>query len=576
MVKPPERLPAILRRWRLLSLCIGANLLEAVLVLAFAPRSDLALAPQASAIGPFGVFHDLRWLSVYSNSWWSPAEIAAILAGRALFIAACVRWAWPDTGTRTKDGSSFAARPSWLRLWGRGAVASLLLAAFLWPSVAVLFASAVVPVSWLFIAAVPAAVFVSVVVQPVAIGDGWWRRAIPLRAIGWALFTFVIVTVAGLIASAAPSAPEAAIAAAVLTGVFNAWAWDGTVRAVARPARRPERIRPVVPVALAALVGGVVVGALAGFTQARQTAVQSVRAQEAHAAVPESGPPVLIVDGYGSSWTGVEDHPIPGAWSETHFSYRGYGLDGSPLPYAGADTVKTLKDLVRLLSSQVDALSERDHQPVRVVAESEGAIVTEAYVHATPNAPVSNAILLSPLLTSAAVSYPAGGSSGWGQAGEWGMSVLGGAFQSSAPIDLSPQNRFLRSIVAEGPLVRRLDSCPVHGVRQVGLLSLADAVGVPPHLRPAFPTVVLPYFHGGMLQRRSIERTVGALLADKPVPNDQMLSALASAVSWAASSWQVPNLPDSYFGHTVGPSPRGQCSAVDAGLASLIWGAPSR
>ncbi|HEX4865094.1 MAG TPA: hypothetical protein VFV02_13575, partial [Acidimicrobiales bacterium] len=213
---------------------------------------------------------------------------------------------------------------------------------------------------------------------------------------------------------------------------------------------------------------------------------------------------------------------------------------------------------------------------LRVVAESEGALVTEAYLHSTPDPPVSNAILLSPLLTSATVSYPAGGSSGWGQAGEWGMSVLGDAFQSSAPIDLSPQNHFLRSIVADGPLMRRLDSCPVQGVRQVGLLSLADAVGVPPHLRPAFPTVVLPVFHGGMLQRRSVELMVGTLLADKAVHRDHVLSALASAVSWAASSWQVPTLPDSYFDYTISPSPRGQCDAVDVGLASLVWGAPTR
>ena len=593
-MRPPERIPSVLRKWPLLSVCVGANVLEAVLVLAFAPKADLSLAPQASAIGPFGVFHDLRWLSVYSNSWWSAPEIAAVLGLRTLLLAACVRWAWPSAAAGVAGGAGRAdvaggagrpgvaggagevpPRPSWLRLWGRGAVASALLAVFLWPSVAVLFAAAVVPVSWLFIAAVPAAVFVSVIVQPVAVRNGWWRRAVPLRAVGWALLSFLVATVAGLAASATASVPEVALGVAALTGVFNAWAWDGTVRAVVNPAR-PERLRPVVPVALTVLVLGVLGGALAGFSQARDTAVRATRSQESHAPVSQSGPPVVIVDGYGSSWTGVDDHPIPGAWSEVHFSYRGIDSQGRPLPYKGSDTVKPLQSMVRLLASQVAGVAQRDGQPVSLVAESEGAIVAEAYLHSTPGAPVSTAVLLSPLLSSAGVSYPAGGTTGWGQAGEWGMAVLGQAFQSSAPIDLSPQNRFLRSIVADGPLVRRLNSCPVPAVRQVGLLSLADAVGVPPHLRPAFRTIVLPFFHGGMLQRRSIDRMVGRILDREPVHSSQAMSALASAVSWAASSWQVPDLPDSYFNRSLNGPAHSQCTQVDADLAHLVWGPSSR
>ncbi|HEX4865935.1 MAG TPA: hypothetical protein VFV02_17835, partial [Acidimicrobiales bacterium] len=279
-MRPPKRLQSLPRRRPLLSVCVGANLLEAVLVLAFAPKADLSLAPQASAIGPFGVFHDLRWLSVYSNSWWSAPEIAAVLGLRALLLAACVRWAWPSGGAGEAGAGS--PRPSWLRLWGRGAVGSAVLAVFLWPSVAVLFASAVVPVSWLFIAAVPAAVFVSVIVQPVAVRNGWWRRAVPLRAVGWALLSFLVATVAGLAASATASVPEVALGVAALTGVFNAWAWVGTVRAVVKP-RQPERLRPVVPIALTALVLGVAGGALAGFSQARNTAVQATRSQESHA-----------------------------------------------------------------------------------------------------------------------------------------------------------------------------------------------------------------------------------------------------------------------------------------------------
>src|SRR5207302_5397008 len=94
-------LPTVFRKWQLIALCAGANLLEATLVLSFVPGRALSLSPQASAVASFGVFHDLRWLSVYSNSWAAAgAEISAAIALRALLIAMAVRWAWPDVAAR--------------------------------------------------------------------------------------------------------------------------------------------------------------------------------------------------------------------------------------------------------------------------------------------------------------------------------------------------------------------------------------------------------------------------------------------------------------------------------------------
>ncbi|MGH9115785.1 MAG: hypothetical protein ACRDWW_08150, partial [Acidimicrobiales bacterium] len=77
--------------------CVGANVLEGALVLAFDPGASSSLAPQASSIAPFATFHDLRWLSVFSNSWWAfAAEAGAMLVLRGAFVAAAVGWAWPS------------------------------------------------------------------------------------------------------------------------------------------------------------------------------------------------------------------------------------------------------------------------------------------------------------------------------------------------------------------------------------------------------------------------------------------------------------------------------------------------
>ncbi|HEY1634087.1 MAG TPA: hypothetical protein VGF64_04965, partial [Acidimicrobiales bacterium] len=49
----------------LVLLCVGAAMLEGILVGLLAPSSALALAPQVSAPAPIDVFHDLRWVAVY-------------------------------------------------------------------------------------------------------------------------------------------------------------------------------------------------------------------------------------------------------------------------------------------------------------------------------------------------------------------------------------------------------------------------------------------------------------------------------------------------------------------------------
>src|SRR5581483_7669711 len=124
-------------------------------------------------------------------------------------------------------------------------------------------------VSWLFLAAVPLALGVALVVHPVAVAGGWWRRTIHWRGLGWMLASFAALTVAAAVIAAVPGWAAGPVAAAA--GLFNSRAWVGTVSAVVDP-RRSHRALPVVPVSLAAMVAVVVAGSLAGFTQASPSA----------------------------------------------------------------------------------------------------------------------------------------------------------------------------------------------------------------------------------------------------------------------------------------------------------------
>ena len=82
--------------WPLLVLCVLPPVVESVFVLLLIPGSYPTLAPQASAVAPFGVFHDLRWLSVYANSWPIFCTLAgATLVARGVLTALSVRLAWP-------------------------------------------------------------------------------------------------------------------------------------------------------------------------------------------------------------------------------------------------------------------------------------------------------------------------------------------------------------------------------------------------------------------------------------------------------------------------------------------------
>jgi hypothetical protein len=476
--------------WRLVVLCVGANLVEVGLVAGFDHGSKPELAPQASAIAPFGVFADLRWVSVYHDSWASFAgEIVSMLLVRGALTALSVHLAWPG----------HLERPRARVLLRRGIFSTFVAAAFLAPSVALLFGLAVVPVSWLFLAAVPAALLVALIVHPIAITGDWWRRSVSVRALGWVALAFVVLSLSSAVIAGLPSYAWPFVA--VLSGLFNAWAWVGLVHAVVdrRPARR---VVPVVPAALVALVGVTIGGAVLGFSHNRPTSAVSAGPAPVTAT---TGQPLLVVSGYGSTWDGRTTHRIPGDFAEEQFSYKGLGSGGRPEPYDSADTVKPLGQLDDMLLTQIDALHAASGRDVDVAAESEGALIAKTALLADPGAPVSALVIASPLVAPGRVFYPTGGTDDWGVASQAGMKLLGSAFQGVAPIDLSPDSPFLASLDRHAPTGREAVRLPSSRRRH------SHALGI---------EALLPLRGGACLPRRSA-RGRGRAEERRPVPDPQ-------------------------------------------------------
>jgi hypothetical protein len=567
-------------RWRLVALCCALNVAETAGVMALDPGARPELAPQASAIAPFGVFGDLRWVSVYNNSWAALAgELVAMFVVRGLITAVSIALAWP----------AHLRRPAAGKLLRRSFFATVLAAVLLSPSVTLLFGLAAMPVSWLFLAAVPAALLVAFIIHPAPVSGDWWQRLVAPRAVGFVVLAFLAMSLASAAMDTTPAPLWPLVA--VLGGLFNAWCWVKLVHSVVdrRPVRRTV---PVAAMVALALVGTVIGGTLIGFGQARQAQARAASAAKAAAASGQSGEKapavawsrpgtglsVLVVTGYGSSWSGQEAHPVPGSYIEERFSYRGLGPDGLPLPYTGSDTAKPLPELDRMLLDQVAALQARTGRPVDVVAESEGALVAKTALLADPGTAVQTLVLASPLEAPGRVWYPTIGDQDWGVASNAAMRLMGDALQSVAPINLSPDNPLFASLDQQAPILENAMSCPIAGLRQFALLPLADATVSPAAERLSFPSVVLAAFHGGLIESASGERIISRVLADRPVGNNQLLALAEEAISYAATAWQVPALePLDYprTAHSTGAT-YGECSQIAGELRSSIFPLPPR
>jgi hypothetical protein len=548
----------------LLLACIGSAAFETVLVWITAPRASLGLATQVSAPPPFDVFHDLRWLVVYHESWVGFAfELVAFVAFRSLMTTCLVRTAWPADVPREPVAATVRRSVVFT------VVAGLLLA----PWAGLLFALAVVSLSWLFFVAVPVTLFIALLVHGGAVTGGWWARTLPFRSMGLVLLAFATLTVFGSLLATCPAVLRLPVA--VLAGVANAWLWLRLVDVVLhRPV--PVRFVPVAPVGivlvLALLVGGTTIAfAIAQSPVGRYispTAAAALPTQWAPVGVA-AGAPLLVVTGFNTQWNGRPAQFVHLAVAQRRFSYRGMA-NGKPLAYTRDDTHRSLRDLARELRSQVDAYHAETGRPITIVAESEGSLLAKTYLAATPGAPVRNLVILSPLVSPGRVYYPAGGTQGWGEFGALEMSGLAWALGGVSPVSVTPDTPFLRSIVDQAPAFRGLMACSLPHVRQVAVIPLDTGVSAPAPASIGIPFTVVPGFHGGMLGNDKTAEVVQRVISGRPVERESGWSFAEDVIQAGATPWQVPQLTTSInaaWSHQPDPS---DCAAVRAHLAAWV------
>jgi hypothetical protein len=547
----------IRERGRLVAVCAGAAVLETLIVGLVAPSSSLGLATQVTAPPPFGVFHDLRWIVVYHETWFGLAlELLAFVVFRSALTAVCLRAAWP------RD-----APPEPLAVTVRRAVLfTVVVALLLAPWAGLMFALAVVSLSWLFFVAIPVVLMLALLVHGGAVTGSWWGRTLSVRSVGWVLVAFAALTVFGSILTTCPS--WARLPVAFAAGVTNAWLWVRVVDAVLHR-RSPPRRAPVAPVGVVLVLGLVVGGTAAGFALAKTRALHLVTAAEAATewkpALAASGTPLVVVTGFNTKWDGRAHRYVGVDLPQWRFSYRGMA-GGRPLPYTAPDTHRGLPELVRQLRAQVDAYHLQTHRALTLVAESEGALLAKAYLASTPGAPVRNLVSLSPLVAPGRVYYPADGREGWGAGGALAMEGFAWALSGVSPVAVTPDTPFLRSIVDEAPALRGLTACAVPHVHELAVLPLDTGVSAPAPEVVGIPYVVVPAFHGGMLDNASTADIVGDVVAGRSVPRDDGWELAEDVIQAGASAWQVPQLTTSINNAWHGaPSPT-DCRAVRAHL----------
>jgi alpha-beta hydrolase superfamily lysophospholipase len=519
--------------WRnrpLIALTVGLPVAEAVVLLLLDIPSGFSVAPQVTAVGPFGAFHDLRWLFVFHGSILSFAlGLATLVVLRSLLTALVVLAAWPSGVERPSLGVALV----------RSAVVTFAAVVLLSPWVTLLFGAAVVPLSWVFFAAVPPAIATILLIHHGGIDGEWWRRLPPLRSAGWAGLTFVVLSLAALSVAGRSDPSVFLIIAAV--GVFNAWVWHHSVRTIVLglPARR-RRMVPVTAVVIVAMLVVVVGGTRLGFA----AFASEDPGGEAQIEADKGGPTVLLVAGFASGCC-EEAADLAAAGPEMtveQFSYVGIDDQGRPVAHPGMATDADIADLAVLMNAQVAALAQRHGEPVAIVAESEGALVTIAFLNRYPDSSVDRLVLLSPIVEPGRVTYPDWGEEGRGVVAGYQLRAMAALIDSLAPIELSADGPFTDSLRRDAEeLARALYDWP--GMEEVVILPLADAVTNPSDLEYGdVEVVVVPGFHGGLRGRQDVQEMIATWVQGGDIPSSEVWLMLERIITGTASAWQVPGL----------------------------------
>jgi hypothetical protein len=534
-------LGVVSRRWPLLALACAPPMLETIALRATGQLSSLGMAPHVTAPAPLGLFHDLRWTLVFHSSWRGYAlEMVALLVFRTALTSALVLAAWPAEEPRPPAGR--AVRTALLYV----VIGSLVLG---FPN-ALLFVEAVTPLSWIFLAGIAVLLLLALGFHQAAIIPHWWHRLPCWGAIGWVVLSFLVLSLDSVVISLAPAGVDVLVAGA--GGVFNALTWYGLVVEVTRQ-RKPHG-HGFVQGALAGFAGLLVVWGLAFYVVARGDAgaLHSLAAS----AKPDPQRPIIGVSGFRSHWLDQADEDKAFGYLESYdfqpFSYAGLDAKGNPRPYGPEATYLSLEDSDALLAKQVGALHTRTGRPVTLVAASEGSLVAMRYLLTTPNAPVDELILLSPILEPGRVYYPPGGQPGWGRAAYW-QAQSATRLVSLLMFPVSPDTPFIRSVAANARLLRPGMSCALPNVDERVFLPLASAVDLFPNKRSA-PITVIPGFHGDLYERGAVRDAILIALNGGHLPRFQAWSVADDVIRRAASGWQEPELPLAFFPSSQPPA----------------------
>jgi hypothetical protein len=508
---------------------------EVALVRTLGPAGSAALGPQVTAPPPLDLFHDLRWISVFHDSWIILAlELVAVVVLRSLWVGWMVQRAWPREG--------FPAMHVSLR---RVAVFYAIAIVLLTPWVVLLFAQALVHVSFLFFAALPPAIALAVVLHRGAASQAagkWWVWRPTWRSVAWVIGAFFWLTAAGAVTGTAPL-PLALLAAAA-AGLANARSWYGVVNDIAsRPARRP--LRALAPVLVGVIFAVAVGGTALGFA-VRGHGNLGPPVGPAPAAEPGEHP-VLIAAGLHSRFDPRPPLRLPRGFVGWRFSYRGLDARGRPLPYTPADTQRSLEASARLMARQVRALTRAYHEPVTILAESEGALVARSFLLHAPNlrGQVDRLITLDMPSGVAGVYFPSRGRQGWGVGTGWGLRGFSKLLNALGPLDLSADSPLVRDLLdCREAFARLAASPPPSGVSEVAVEALADWVDPPAEAPEGVPRFVVAATHGGLVGDPAVQRLIrGVLDGDAADLRPRAPTMWARLVGASASPWLVPSLP---------------------------------
>jgi hypothetical protein len=549
----------------LIALAAGCAAAEAALLCAVAPAAR-ALAPQVTAVPPLAVFHDLRWLFGYQQSWPTFALLlAGLIVARSVLNAALVLLAWPTDRPRPAAREAFAAAVTLTM------VACLLLS----PIVALTVGVAILPFSWPYLAALVVMLLISAPLSHGGIRISWWRTLPPVRAVCWLLIDFAVLSLAAAAIGRLPLA--AAIPVSGLAGVANARAWFGLVRAAARkPARRPAAAglpaQPLLRLPLAPLAAVLSIAMVIGMTRLafvigrgpRQVGVEAAAVQAGEIGAPgaaaASSPlpghgtgaghrrqhnPVLVILGFGSACCGAArslQSVAPGGYLQ-QFSYRGLNAAGQPLPHGSAASNLPLPELGNRIAAQVQRLHREAGRPVDIIAESEGTLGVDAMLATRRDLPLGSVVMMSPIVTPGQVSYPAGSGPGAGLIPADELRAVVWFVGGLSPFGSSGAQRLIDSVNEVGAryAASAASAARHQPLRMVLLVPLADAVTLPvcPLPRDVF---VIPALHGDLLGTPLVKRMVRGFLADGTVRMPGKYNGTAELVAAAAAAWRMPEI----------------------------------